>query len=309
MTRMQRPCTYDGTFQQAQPCASTASDFTGKERDTESGNDYFGERYYASSMGRFMSPDPSGLMFADQTNPQSFNLYSFALNNPLKFTDPNGLYCYYGSTDADVGDASQYDFHSSQSECTAVDENGNQGQWIDDPSATVTVNGDDGSDSIDVSNVGFDGTMELVDLQHFDFSGGKTPPTDPCSSRNGRPYGPGHPARDYHLPANGTPIPAPEDGSVTGGRSNATHIPGPYNYSQRAPAGSTNYTDFSGDSGFIIRYVRTHPAVPFNSPVDQGQTIAVSDMSGRTTAPHTHVQATNPSGQTVDPNTYFSGCH
>ena len=31
--------------------------FTGKERDTESGNDYFGARYYSSSMGRFMSPD------------------------------------------------------------------------------------------------------------------------------------------------------------------------------------------------------------------------------------------------------------
>ena len=34
--------------------------FTGKERDSESGNDYFGARYYGSSMGRFMSPDPSG---------------------------------------------------------------------------------------------------------------------------------------------------------------------------------------------------------------------------------------------------------
>ena len=31
--------------------------FTGKERDTESGLDYFGARYYTSSMGRFMSPD------------------------------------------------------------------------------------------------------------------------------------------------------------------------------------------------------------------------------------------------------------
>jgi RHS repeat-associated protein len=30
---------------------------TGKERDSESGNDYFGARYYASTMGRFMSPD------------------------------------------------------------------------------------------------------------------------------------------------------------------------------------------------------------------------------------------------------------
>jgi RHS repeat-associated protein len=35
-----------------------ASHFTGKERDAESGLDYFGARYYGSSMGRFMSPDP-----------------------------------------------------------------------------------------------------------------------------------------------------------------------------------------------------------------------------------------------------------
>jgi len=33
------------------------SHFTGKERDAESGNDYFGKRYYSSSMGRWMSPD------------------------------------------------------------------------------------------------------------------------------------------------------------------------------------------------------------------------------------------------------------
>jgi RHS repeat-associated protein len=39
---------------------ATEQHFTGKERDTESGNDYFGARYYGSSMGRFMSPDPSG---------------------------------------------------------------------------------------------------------------------------------------------------------------------------------------------------------------------------------------------------------
>jgi len=31
--------------------------YTGKERDTESGLDYFGARYYGSNMGRWMSPD------------------------------------------------------------------------------------------------------------------------------------------------------------------------------------------------------------------------------------------------------------
>jgi RHS repeat-associated protein len=56
--------------------------FTGKERDQESGNDYFGARYYGSSMGRFLSPDPSGLVYADPKNPQSLNLYAYVLNNP-----------------------------------------------------------------------------------------------------------------------------------------------------------------------------------------------------------------------------------
>src|SRR5271163_45379 len=64
-------------------CAITAclsqSRSTGKERDAESGLDYIDARYYASTMGRFMSPDPSQLYFADPTNPQSFNLYTYAL--------------------------------------------------------------------------------------------------------------------------------------------------------------------------------------------------------------------------------------
>jgi RHS repeat-associated protein len=62
--------------------------FTGKERDAESGNDYFGARYYGSSMGRFMSPDDG----EDQhpSNPQSWNLYSYGRNNPLIGTDDDG---------------------------------------------------------------------------------------------------------------------------------------------------------------------------------------------------------------------------
>ena len=54
-------------------CASdvrfTPSRSTGKERDTESGNDYFGARYYASTMGRWISPDPINLTNARLVNP------------------------------------------------------------------------------------------------------------------------------------------------------------------------------------------------------------------------------------------------
>ncbi|HET8669752.1 MAG TPA: RHS repeat-associated core domain-containing protein, partial [Candidatus Saccharimonadales bacterium] len=63
--------------------------FTQKERDIETGLDYFGARYYFSAMGRFTSPDQP---FIDQEegDPQSWNLYSYVRNNPLRFSDPTG---------------------------------------------------------------------------------------------------------------------------------------------------------------------------------------------------------------------------
>jgi len=69
--------------------------FTGKERDAESGLDYFGFRYLSSAQGRWTSPDEP---FADQhpEDPQSWNLYGYVRNNPLKNTDPNGKDCQNG---------------------------------------------------------------------------------------------------------------------------------------------------------------------------------------------------------------------
>jgi len=67
---------------------------TGKERDTESGLDYFGARYYASTMGRWMSPDPSNLG-VDIYLPQTWNRYNYAVNNPLTVADRNGMWPFY----------------------------------------------------------------------------------------------------------------------------------------------------------------------------------------------------------------------
>ena len=69
----------------------TENHFTDKKRDQESGLDYFKARYYSSTFGRFMSPDPSGLTFADPSNPQTLNTYTYVQNNPLGSTDPTGL--------------------------------------------------------------------------------------------------------------------------------------------------------------------------------------------------------------------------
>ena len=54
--------------------------FTGKERDTESGLDYFEARYLNSNLGRLMTPDwadaPIAVPYANFGDPQSLNLYA-----------------------------------------------------------------------------------------------------------------------------------------------------------------------------------------------------------------------------------------
>ncbi len=65
--------------------------FTGKERDAESNLDNFGARYFGSSMGRFMSPDP---LAGHTEDPQTLNRYVYVRDNPLSLTDPTGLDFY-----------------------------------------------------------------------------------------------------------------------------------------------------------------------------------------------------------------------
>ncbi len=71
--------------------------FTAKERDAETGLDFFGARYFSSAQGRFTSPDwsatPQPIPYADLSNPQSLNLYNYMRNNPLSGTDPDGHCC------------------------------------------------------------------------------------------------------------------------------------------------------------------------------------------------------------------------
>ena len=74
--------------------------FTGQERDPESGLDYFGARHNSSSMGRFLSTDPdqeSG--FENPNDPQAWNGYSYARNNPINLTDPTGQAFQYCQSD------------------------------------------------------------------------------------------------------------------------------------------------------------------------------------------------------------------
>lgn len=64
--------------------------YTGYERDFETGLDYAKARYYSSMHGRFLSVDPQYFQPDMAADPQRFNLYVYARNNPLKFIDPDG---------------------------------------------------------------------------------------------------------------------------------------------------------------------------------------------------------------------------
>jgi RHS repeat-associated protein len=72
--------------------------FEGKERDTETGNDDFGARYYSSVYGRFLSADwsaiPVPVPYANLTNPQTLNLYAIVHDNPETFVDLDG-HCFW----------------------------------------------------------------------------------------------------------------------------------------------------------------------------------------------------------------------
>lgn len=73
---------------------NTDVQFTGYENDAETNLNNANARYYSSTMGRFMSPDPYNAG-ANPINPQSWNMYSYVNNNPLNAIDPSGLDCIY----------------------------------------------------------------------------------------------------------------------------------------------------------------------------------------------------------------------
>jgi len=68
--------------------------FTGKERDSETGMDYFGARYYSNGLGRFITPDwaarPTAVPYAILGDPQTLSLYAYVRNNPLSRADADG---------------------------------------------------------------------------------------------------------------------------------------------------------------------------------------------------------------------------
>jgi RHS repeat-associated protein len=67
-----------------------ASSVPARSADPVYARSYFGARYYRADIGRFTTVDPAGVNPLKLVNPQRFNRYSYANNNPLTFVDPDG---------------------------------------------------------------------------------------------------------------------------------------------------------------------------------------------------------------------------
>lgn len=97
--------TYDASRnnQHSFAATSTAYRFTGKERDAESGNDYFGARYYNPNIGRFISEDPLGF---EAGTP---DLYEYTYDDPVNTIDPSGdcPWCIVAGVGAGFGAATE----------------------------------------------------------------------------------------------------------------------------------------------------------------------------------------------------------
>jgi RHS repeat-associated protein len=128
--------------------------FTGKLRDSESGLDYFGARYNSSTIGRVMIPNPIG---GRPAFPQSWNAYSYVLNNPLSAVDPTGLDCVY-LNDAGNGIES-IDQNSNAGECQ---ENG--GAWADGTITNVTFDPNSNDVLLGYANMGDNGSVDYSQI-------------------------------------------------------------------------------------------------------------------------------------------------
>jgi RHS repeat-associated protein len=73
--------------------------FAAMERDGTSKNDYVHARFQSSELGRFLSPDVLG---GKPEDPQTWNRYAYARNNPIKFVDPNGMEFGYPGQQQDL---------------------------------------------------------------------------------------------------------------------------------------------------------------------------------------------------------------
>jgi RHS repeat-associated protein len=140
--------------------------FTGHERDFNSGTaiqntdylDYMHARYYSASWGRFLSVDPVLDIKQATKSPQGWNRYAYVFNNPLRYTDPTGLYVWgkcsgTGEECAAMRERFRTSVANMKSAASALKEGSKERKRLD---AQIRKLGDEGKGNINI-NFGYAG--------------------------------------------------------------------------------------------------------------------------------------------------------
>jgi len=149
--------------------------FTGDMHDSATNLEHTWFRQYSSQLGRWMTPDPAGLLVADPSNPQSWNRYAYVLNNPLKLVDPFGLDCVFLNDHGDgIESVDQFAFVD---ECI-----GDGGYFVDGTVTQVSISADTSTISLTGTTDGFNQTGAFYQQfgSNLDSSAGSGIPADGC---------------------------------------------------------------------------------------------------------------------------------
>ncbi len=131
--------------------------FNAKEFDAETGNYYYGARYYDPKWSIWLSVDPLA------TNAPSWTPYRFGFHNPVTFIDPNGLF----ETKAEAKEwAKENNIKTGFFRNHKIKEQ-NDGSWsIDNKRAGHTYYKDSSLDDFDVLGRGEDGVIKSALLSN-----------------------------------------------------------------------------------------------------------------------------------------------
>jgi len=138
--------------------------FTGQALDPH-GLTHLMYRDLSTTQGRWVVPDPAGMSAADPTNPQSWNRYSYVLNNPMSAADPDGLDCVYLNNAGDGVES--IDQNSNPEECGS-----NGGYWVNGGVTSAQINSEAGTVDLTGTTNGVDNNTS----SHYQDSGMSSPP-------------------------------------------------------------------------------------------------------------------------------------
>ena len=147
-----------------------ATNFKGKERDTETGNDDFGARYYSNRFGRWLSADWSSaavpVPYASLSNPQTLNLYAMVADDPESFADLDGHNYFYINGQYVWQEGSDYEYKDKDGKTHKLHSDYNY-------LVTIQLTGRKTTDGAAKVKITLKGPGDQVLAQGTGFSGGK----------------------------------------------------------------------------------------------------------------------------------------